>query len=180
MNPTSSNQSDEPTKSNQSSPVEEPSCNMFLFKASKTTYRLVIKQLKHAFPFGPSEVTGDELILLSENRPKHGTLHKQVQFLAKLRCVRTPSLGELEACFPGVGASDRWSTIVELYHPLALPRPFNLSEVPNFDKEHYRTLQGFGRIAEPDQYALLAFLGATNEQIVLAYLDDPGPDGKLS
>ena len=40
----------------------------FIYKASGATYRRVVNQELHAFPFAPKEASEDEFILLSKNR----------------------------------------------------------------------------------------------------------------
>lgn len=80
---------------------------MFLFKASGGTYRKVIKQTLHAFPHSPSEVKGDEFVLLSKNRQDCTLSEKQIQYVAKLVGIRSATAEERDRFFPNVDASER-------------------------------------------------------------------------
>ncbi|HVZ49159.1 MAG TPA: hypothetical protein VG916_10270 [Gemmatimonadaceae bacterium] len=144
---------------------------MFLFKAARATYLQVIGRKRHAFPYGPQEVRGDELVLLAENRAGGGTLHKQVQYVAKLRRVRPAPPAELDRLFPGENAGQRWRFVVDLYFRRKLTPGFNLHDVEGFDYRHYRTVQGFSLIRENDQLAVIKHLIDFYPSLILELAD---------
>jgi len=145
---------------------------VFLFKASGATYRRVIKQSKHAFPYAPRDVHEDEFVLLSKNREDCADTERQIQYVAKVLTVRAPVTGELDASFPGVNASSRFGSIVELYWSKPLAKPFNLSEVAHFNYRHYDTVQDFAQLHETDAQAIVDHLGSTNDQVLLDFLNN--------
>jgi hypothetical protein len=140
---------------------------MFLFKASGATYTRVLEKGVHAFQYSPAEVNGDELILLSKNKKNCKLLERQVQAVAKLDLVRPATPTELEESFPGVKASERWKYAVELYCIRPLTQPFNLVGIKGFNAERYKTVQGFARLDEGDDIALVRHLAKTNPAILL-------------
>lgn len=140
---------------------------MFLFKASGATYRKVIKQRIHAFQYSPSEVKGDELVLLSKNKEDCVLAEKQVQAVAKLDKVRRATAEELDRFFPGSQASERWKHAVELYWMRPLTKPFNLSAIRGLNANRYNTVQGFARLDEGDDLAVIQHLIKTNPDILL-------------
>lgn len=152
---------------------------MFLFKASGKTYRKVIKHSLHAFPYAPSEVNGDELVLLSKNREDCTMAEKQVQTVAKLLKVQraTP---ELDRVFPDVQASKRWKYEIRLYWVRRLSTHFNLNQIVGLNAKHYNTVQGFARLTDGDDLALVRYLAKTNPDVLLDILNNaerPGGDG---
>lgn len=152
---------------------------MFLFKASGSTYRNVIKEGVHAFQYAPSEVNGDELVILSKNKEDCTLLERQVQAVAKLYKVRAAADDELEKFFPGVEASARWTHLIELYWMRPLPVPFNLAGIKGFNAKRYNTVQGFARLDHGDDLALVQHLVRTNPAILLDIVNNaepPDPD----
>ncbi len=140
---------------------------MFLFKASGATYQKVIKQRIHAFQHSPSEVNGDELVLLSKNKEDCVLAEKQVQAVAKLDKLRRATAAELDQFFPGSLASERWKYAVELYWMRPLIKPFNLSAIRWLQAKRYNTVQGFARLDEGDDLAVIQHLIKTNPDILL-------------
>jgi hypothetical protein len=149
---------------------------MYLFKASGKTYKRVAKGAVHAFPFPPTEANPDEFVLLSKNREDCRLGEKQIRFAARIRDVRPARPSELENLFPGVSAEQRWRSVIRLYNVCEFQRPFDLSQIAAFGAKHYRTVQGFARIREPDSKALVSFLIRTNPQMIIAMLDAEAPD----
>lgn len=145
---------------------------MFLYKASGATYRRVVNQELHAFPFAPKETSEDEFILLSKNREDCALLEKQVQYGAKLHSVRTATPAELESWFPGVAAADRWGFALKLYWVRKFQRPFNLAQVRSLDAKRYATVQGFAKLDEEDELAVLRYLIATNADLLLDVINN--------
>jgi hypothetical protein len=145
---------------------------VFLFKSSGATYRKVIKHAAHAFQYSPAEVNGDELVLLSMNREDCKPLEKQIRAVAKLDQVRKATGEELESFFPGVAASVRWKFAVELYWVRPLSVPFNLSAIKGFNATRYKAVQGFARLDDGDDLAVVQHLIRTNPIIVLDILNN--------
>ena len=145
---------------------------MFLFKASGATYRKVAKQSKHAFPFSPTDVVGDEFVLLSKNREDCATSERQIQYVAKVLSVRSPAAGELEAAFPNVNAGARFGCVVDLYWSRPLANAFNLSEVPGLNYRRYDTVQDFAKLDEADALAVVRHLTATNGELLLDFVNN--------
>jgi len=145
---------------------------VFLFKASGATYRKVVRQSKHAFPYSPAEVEGDEFVLLSKNREDCATSERQIQHVAKLLAVRPATHGELDAAFPNMNAAERWKYVMELYWGRPLMRPFNLSEVTDLNFKKYDTVQGFAKLDEADAIAVARYLTATNRELLLEFVND--------
>jgi hypothetical protein len=148
---------------------------MILMKASGATYSMVVKQTVHAFTKRPAGIHPDEFVLLSKNREDCSMLEKQIQHIAKVLKVREASAEELERLFPGVGASDRWKWVVELYWVHRLPKPFNLAEITGFNFEHYQTVQAFAQVKESDALMLLDYLRLTNLPSLLDVLNNADP-----
>lgn len=148
---------------------------MFLFKASGATYARVVRQEVHAFRNDPAEVFGGEFVLLSKNREDCSMLEKQIQHVAKLLEVRKATREELEGLFPAVEAGQRWENVVRLYWCRQLPVPFNLSEVPGLNEKFYRTVQGFSRLKDADAICVVQYLGKTNEQLILDFINNAAP-----
>ena len=140
---------------------------MFLFKASGSTYRRVVRQSIHAFPHSPVDVREDEFVLLAKNRDDCGQLEKQVQNVAKILHVRDATAEEVERLFPNVNAADRWKYVVELYWLRPLVTPFNLTEVPGLNAHRYAPVQGFAKLDPEDELPLFDFLCKTNAPVVL-------------
>jgi len=145
---------------------------MYLYKASGATYRRVIRQELHAFPYPPAEVSEDEFILLSKNREDCGMLEKQVQYAAKLRSVRLATNAELDAFFPGVDAAARWRYAMQLYWVRQFQRPFNLADVPGLNAKRYATVQGFAKLDAADELAVLRHMMATNSDLILDVINN--------
>lgn len=152
---------------------------MFLFKASGKTYMRVVRRGTHAFAHSPTEVNRDELVLLSKNREDCRPGEHQIQFVGKIDEVRLASPSELDEFFPGVDAAERWQYAIRLYNVFPVPAPFDLAHVPGLNEVHYRTVQGFSRLSDDDQAALVTFLISTNPQLVLDILNAEGPPGDL-
>ncbi|MEO7646839.1 MAG: hypothetical protein ABIV11_01195, partial [Gemmatimonadaceae bacterium] len=131
---------------------------MIYFVADPSTYHRVARTSTHAFATGPSDAEADELVILGEKRDPRRTLHKQVQYLAKMIRARPAKPGELEALFPGVGAEQRWKDLVELYWARPLSAPFNLFQVDGFDYSAFRNVQTFKRLSESDAQAVFQHL----------------------
>jgi hypothetical protein len=140
---------------------------MYLYKASGATYKRVVRQELHAFPYSPADVSEDEFILLSKNREDCAMLEKQVQHAAKLHSVRPATKAELDTLFPGVAAGDRWRFALKLYWVRSFQRPFNLAEVPGLNQKRYATVQGFAKLDPADELAMLRYLIATNADLIL-------------
>jgi hypothetical protein len=156
---------------------------MYLYKASGSTYRRVIRQEVHAFPYSPAEVSEDEFILLSKNREDCAMLEKQVQYAAKLHSVRPATSTELDGWFPGVAAGDRWRFAMRLYWVRAFQRPFNLAEVPDLTAQRYSTVQGFAKLDPAGELAMLRYLISTNADLILDVINNaerPEPDDVAS
>ena len=152
---------------------------MLLFKASGATYRQVVAQSVHAFRNDLSDATPDQFVLLSKNRQDCRVLEKQVQYVAKLLKLRSASAMELDALFPGVGAGERWANVVELYWVRPVPRPFNLSDVRDFNYRHYDTVQGgFAQLRPSDRTSLLAHFLATNRDLLFDVVNDAERPGE--
>lgn len=149
---------------------------MFYFIADPSTYHRVHRKSTHAFATAPAEWEPDELVLLAETRDQKRTLHKQVQYLAKILDIRTPKDGELERLFPGVGAADRWHHVVDLYWARPLPEPFNLQEVAGLDHAAFRTVQQFKRLADAEAMAVFKFLCDRNASVVLDFINHADPE----
>jgi hypothetical protein len=153
---------------------------MFLFKASGATYRRVIEQGIHAFQYPPSEVHGNELVLLSKNKNACKLLERQVQTVAKLYRVRPATSAELDHFFPGVRASARWDYAVELYWMRPLSMPFNLAGIKGFNARRYNTVQGFARLDEGDDLAVIRHLVKTNPAILMDIVNNAEPPEHLA
>jgi hypothetical protein len=154
---------------------------MFLFKASGATYRRVVKQTVHAFPHSPTQVYGDEFILLAKNREDCALLEKQVQFVAKLLTVRPGTGPELDRLFPGVEAGARWNHVAELYWLRPLAHRFNLGDIPSFNAKRYAPVQGFAKLDEEDALALFKYLQESNSTLLLDFVNNAErPDGAAS
>lgn len=145
---------------------------MFLFKAAATTYSKVVNRHLHAFPFSPTDVQGDEFILLSKNAADCAPTEPQVQYIAKLLRVRAATPKELDENFPGVRAADRWNYVVELYWTRRLDAPFSLSGVPGLRAQRYNPVQGFARLDEQDAAAIVAHLSRTNTAMLLDVINN--------
>jgi hypothetical protein len=151
---------------------------MYLYKASGQTYRRVVRQHVHAFPYSPTEASEDEFILLSKNRQDCDLLEKQIQFTGKLHSVRLATAEELDMWFPDAGASERWRFAMRLYWVRRLKRPFNLAEIAGFDARRYAQVQGFAKLQPTDELAILRFLIKTNEDLILDVMNNAErPDG---
>ena len=145
---------------------------MFLFKASGKTYARVKKHAVHAFPFGPHEAPSGQFVLLSKNREDCRPTERQIQCAAKLLRVRPATPAELDERFPGVGAGQRWRFAVELYWMRPLEEPFNLSQVRGIKARRYDAVQGFARIDDVDEQALLKHLIRTNPRVILDFINN--------
>ena len=139
---------------------------MYLYKAGGATYMKVVRQELHAFPYSPSEVSEDEFILLSKNRDACTMLEKQVQYCAKLHSVRPAIPEELDAFFPNVAAGERWRFALRLYWVRKFQRPFHLEEVPGLNWKRYKPVQGFSKLDDADELAMLRHLVATNADLI--------------
>lgn len=144
---------------------------MFLFKSSGATYRQVVRQGTHAFASSPSDIHGDELVLLSKNREDCHGLERQIQYLAKVSAVTKADATELDQAFPGVAASTRWEYAISLYEVRPLSTPFNLHEIPGFQHRRYDQVQSFARIRLDDAGVLITYLQRTNTEVLLHYLN---------
>lgn len=149
---------------------------MFYFIADPTTYHRVHRKSTHAFATAPVDWDVHELVLLAETRDQKRTLHKQVQYLAKILDIRAPDEGELERLFPGVNASARWKHVVDLYWARPLPEPFNLQEIEGVGHASYRTVQQFKRLPDTDAKAVFDFLCKRNASVVLDFINRADPD----
>jgi hypothetical protein len=145
---------------------------MILFKSSGATYKRVVDQSAHAFRGRPADVLDDKFVLLSKNRHDCGLPEKQVQYVAKLAAVRRAEGEELDRLFPGVDAASRWRYEAELYWVRPLSKPFDLSNVPELDAEHYQTVQGFAKLRDEDAMALFRYLATTNPGVVLDFANN--------
>jgi hypothetical protein len=145
---------------------------MYLYKASGQTYRRVVRQQVHAFPFSPAQASEDEFILLSKNRQDCDLLERQIQFTGKLHSVRLATAGELDAWFPESDAGERWRFAMKLYWIKQLKRPFNLAEVHGCNSHRYAQVQGFAKLDLPDELAVLRFLIKTNEDLILDVMNN--------
>jgi hypothetical protein len=145
---------------------------VFLFKAAATTYRKVVKQKVHAFPYSPRDASEDEFVLLSKNKADCAQLERQIQYVAKLLTIRRGTAQELEGLFPNVRAGARWNYVAELYWRKPLLKPFNLSQVPGFNYKRYNTVQGFAKLDDADALALVPYLARTNAEVLLDLLNN--------
>jgi hypothetical protein len=145
---------------------------MFLYKASGHTYKQVIRQQVHAFPYSPAETNEDEFILLSKNKQDCSLVEKQIQCTGKLHSIRLATPEELDAWFPNVAAGERWRYAMRLYWIRELTLPFNLSEVTGFNARRYAQVQGFAKIDAADELAMVRHLFKTNEDLILDVLNN--------
>lgn len=145
---------------------------MFLYKASGATYKQVIRQHLHTFPYSPVEAHKDDFILLSKNRADCGMTERQVQYAAKLLDVREATNQELAKWFPGVQAGQRWRYAISLYWVKPFRRPFNLTEVPGFNAKRYNTVQGYAKLDKADEMAMLTFLIDTNADLLIDVINN--------
>lgn len=107
-------------------------------------------------------------------------LERQVQAVAKLRCVRRATATELETWFPGVRAADRWKYAVELYWVRSLPAPFNLRSALGMKEKRYRTVQGFAMFDDGDDLSVVMHLAKTNAEILLDIVNNADPEADAS
>jgi hypothetical protein len=140
---------------------------MFLYKSSGATYRKVVRQSVHAFPYSPVDARHDEFVLLSKNRADCRDTEKQVQYIAKVLEVQPATPAQLDELFPGVGAGRRFRYTIKLYWVKPLPQPFNLSGITGFKAKRYNTVQDFAKLDNEDAQALFRHLVATNSDVVL-------------
>jgi len=145
---------------------------VYLYKASGATYKRVVRQELHAFPYPLTEVSEDEFILLSKNREDCTMLEKQVQYAAKLHSVRPATEAELDAFFPGVAAGDRWRFTLKLYWVRAFQKPFNLAEISGLNARRYATVQGFAKLDPADELAMLRHLIISNSDFILDVINN--------
>lgn len=144
---------------------------MILFKASGTTYRRVVTQERHAFPFSPSEVRPHEFVLLSKNREDCRPTENQIQHVAKVLGIEAVAPAVIEQQFPNVTAGARWSYLAKLYWSRPLKRSFNLSQVVGLNAKRYATVQEFARLDEGDEIVVFNFLLESNPETILDFVN---------
>ena len=145
---------------------------MILFKASGKTYRRVVTQARHAFPYSPMDVRPHEFVLLSKNREDCRPTENQIQYVAKLLAIDAVAPAELEKQFPAVNASSRWSYLATLYWSRPLKRSFNLSQIEGLDAKRYATVQEFARLDEGDEVLVFDFLCKSNPETITDFVNN--------
>ena len=149
---------------------------MVYFVTDRSTYHAVTRKSVHAVASLPVELSVDQFVLLAEKRDPKSTLHKQIQWVAKVLSVRQPAPGELEHLWPGKAEQHDWKWLIELYWSAELDHKFNMFEVKGIDYAQYRNVQTAKVLPEADQRAMLDFLCETNPAVVRDFISRALPE----
>jgi hypothetical protein len=143
---------------------------MYIFKTSGETFNSVISNEKHAFKGMPSKWIAGELILVSKNKSDCINGEKQIQFIMKLKKIRSASQVELESLWPG--NQGRWNYIADCYDTVKLIKPFNLEDVLGDNSKPYAPVMTFKKICKEDEDRINEFISGSPEIAILPLFEE--------